>query len=64
MWLIVFDDDMMEVEIIDIFQTWIYRDTWKRARFASHLLFHLLDVSLVDMHITECMDESSWLHSE
>ena len=33
-------------------------------RSASQLFLHLIDMILIDMHITECMDESSRLHSE
>ena len=55
---------MVEIEIIDIFQTWIDRHLREWMWRTSHLLFHLLDMILVDMHITKCMDESSCLDTE
>lgn len=55
---------MMEIEIIDRGKTWIYSHFREWMWRTSHLLFHLLDMILIDMHISEGMDESSCFHPE
>jgi hypothetical protein len=64
MWLVVFDDDMMEIKLIDTLEARIDRDLREISRLSSHLLPHLFDMILIDMHIPEGMDQSSWLYSE
>ena len=55
---------MMEVEIIDRGEAWVYANVWKWMWSTTHLLLHLLDMILIDMHITECVDEAPCLDSE
>ena len=62
--LIPFEDDMMEIKIIDRGETWIYANLWKWMWSTTHLLLHLLDMILIDMDITEGMDQSSCLDTE
>ena len=55
---------MMEIKIINRCETWIYANLWKWMWSTTHLLLHLLDVILIDMHISERVDQSSCLDSE
>jgi hypothetical protein len=64
MWIIVLEDDMMEVEIIDRGEARIDTHSWERSWLTRRLLSHLIEVCLIDMDISECMDESSWLYTE
>ena len=62
--VIVFEDDMVEIEIIYAFQTWVDRHLRELSGFTTHLFAHLIEVILIDMNIAEGMDESSRLDTE
>ena len=62
--IIVFEDDMMEVEFIYTLQIWIDRHFRELSWLTTHLFTHLIEVVLIDMDITESMDEPSCLDTE
>jgi hypothetical protein len=62
--IIIFEDDMVEIEFIYRLQARIDRHLRELPRFTTHLFAHLIEVILIDMHITEGMDESSCFYTE
>ena len=64
MWVVVFEDDMVKVEFIDRLETRIYGNFREVSWLAGHLLFHLVDMILIDMDIPEGMYKSTRFDAE